>query len=428
MPKCYQIAAKSDAKSSRDLARFFVQNAQAILPMVELIEQSQIAVDSLLEVLGRATLEAVLSISASELAGPSHQGVRGRNAEVLRHGTQPGSITLSDRKMALSRPRLRRRGGGSGAEVGIPAYEAMQSDTALQQRILSVMMRGVSTRNYQAILPEACEAAGVKKSSVSRHFVAASAKACEEFALRRFDDKRLLVIYVDGMVFGEHRIVAGVGIDNEGRKHVLGVREGATENAACVTGLLEDMLERGVGPDVNRLFVIDGSKALRQAIKAVYGDRSAVQRCRVHKVRNVTDHLPKERRADAKKAMQAAFRLGGEDGRKKLSQLASWYDKEFPSAAASLREGLEELFTVDRLGVTSALTRCLVSTNLIESPNAGVRLRTGRVDHWQDGSMALRWATTAFIESEARFRRVQGYKDLWMLDAALNPKEEEKAA
>lgn len=424
MKPSYQIV---DQNQTRQLARFFAENGQAILPMVELVEQSRMAVDDLLSVLGRATLEAILEISAANLAGPAHQG-QGRNASLLRHGHQSATIPLSDRKVRVNKPRLRRREGGAGAEVSLPAYEAMQTDKRLSEHILSALMRGVSTRRYHEIVPDACEAAGIKKSSISRRFVAQSEKACQQFLERRFDDVRILAIYIDGLVFGEHHIVAAVGIDDAGCKHVLGVREGATENTATVTGLLEEMVAKGICADERRLFVIDGAKALRQAITLVYGSECPVQRCRVHKVRNICDHLPKDRRDDAKCALRAAFRMGYQEGRQRLLKLAQWYENEFPSAAASLREGLDELFTAERLGVPRSLSRCLVSTNLIESPNAGVRLRTDRVDRWKDGAMVLRWATTAFLEAESQFRRVAGYKDLWMLDAALNPQEEANAA
>lgn len=412
--RAYQISTKAP---TRELAEFLASNGQMLIPMVELIESSQLAVDELLEDLGRSTLEAVLLISAAGIAGEAHQGKTG--GEVVRHGRQRGVVPLGNRKMRVERPRLRARGGGSGAEREVPAYTAMRHDRRLGSQVLETLMRCVSTRSYKQILPKACEAVGVSKSSVSREFIEASEEAYRKLCERQFHEIDLLVIYIDGMVFGEQHVIGAVGIDREGYKHVLGIAQGATENGAVVTALLESLVERGVKPGLKRLFVIDGSKALRQAIERVYGADNPVQRCRIHKVRNVCDHLPEEQRPYAKLVMRAAFRLDAASGTKRMEDLASTYEKQYPSAAASLREGLDEMFTVERLGIPGALSRCLVSTNLIESPNAGVRMRTRRVTRWQDGAMVLRWAASAFLATEKQFRRVCGYQHLWMLDAAL---------
>jgi transposase-like protein len=417
--KAYQISRKSD---THRLTEFLAANGQMLVPMVELIESSQLAVDQMIEDLGRATLEAVLLISAAGVAGESHQGKLG--AEIVRHGRQKGVVPLGNRKVRVERPRLRQRGGGPGAEREVPAYAAMQQDRRLSGKVLDTLMRCVSTRNYHKLLPDACEAVGVSKSSVSREFIEASENASKQLCERRFDDLNLLVIYIDGMVFGEHHLIGAVGIDDQGYKHVLGIAQGATENGAVVASLLEALVERGVKPGVKRLFVIDGSKALRQAIERVFGADNPVQRCRIHKVRNVCDHLPEDQKAYARLVMRAAFRLDAAEGMKRLEQLAGSYEKRYPSAAASLREGMAEMFTVNRLGIPGALSRCLCSTNLIESPNAGVRLRTRRVTRWQDGTMVLRWAAASFLATEKQFRRVSGYQQLWILASALDHKEE----
>ena len=230
----------------------------------------------------------------------------------------------------------------------------------------------------------------------------------------------LLVIYLDGVQFGGHHVIGAVGVDTDGRKHVLGLAEGATENAVVVKGLLERLVERGVRPDRRRLFVIDGSKALRAAIDAVFGAGNLVQRCRHHKVENVTGHLPQELRDQVKTVMKAAYRLSAEEGMAKLKQQASWLERQYPSAAASLREGLDETFTVNRLSLSVSLRRCLATTNIVESPTSGVRLRTRRVTHWQNGEMVLRWAAAALLETEKNFRRIMGHQDLWMLKAVLD--------
>jgi len=415
MGKEYQISGKND---SRELARFLAANGQVILPMVSLIEQSRMAVDELLEVLGRSTLEAVLQISAAGVAGEAHRGRLG--GEMVRHGFQDGVVSLSNRKMRVSRPRLRKRGGGVGSEVAIPAYDAMRDDGRLSQKVWDTMMRGVSTRNYSAILPDACECVGVSRSSISREFVLASEEETRMLCERRFDDVDILIIYIDGMVFAQHNVIAAVGVDANGVKHVLGIAEGATENSTVASALLEGIAERGVAPGVKRLFVIDGSRALRKAIGCVYGSDNPVQRCRNHKVKNVLDHLPNELRDQASSAMRAAFKLSEAEGMKRLETLASWFDREYPGAAASLREGLSEMFTINRLGLPASLRRSLGTTNIIESPHSGVRMRTRRVTNWQDGAMVVRWAASGFLATEKNFRRMMGYADLWILAAALD--------
>jgi len=414
----YQIASKKD---SRELASFLARNGQALLPMVELIEQAQMAVDDFIDVLGRAALEAVLQLSAGQLAGPPHQGKAA--GDVRRHGSQSGTVCLSTQKVRVSKPRLRKKRGGKGAEVPIPAYEAMQDDRSLRVKLASILMSGVSTRNYERVIPEMAETCGVSKSSVSREFAAASAEQLKALCERRFDETDFLIIYIDGVQFAQHHVIVAVGVDSEGRKHVLGLAEGASENAVVVKGLLEDLVQRGVNPDRKRLFVIDGSKALRTAIDAVFGASNPVQRCRNHKVENVMGHLPEELKDQVKSLMKAAYRLDADEGMKKLKQQARWLESEYPSAAASLLEGLEETFTINRLGLPPKLRRCLGTTNIVESPTAGVRLRTRRVTNWRNGGMVLRWAAAAYLQTEKSFRRIIGYQELWTLKAVLDEDE-----
>lgn len=419
MTPVYQIADRKDTSS---LSECLAQNGQMLLPMVELIEQAQMAVDDFIDVLGRAALEAVLQLSAQQIAGPRHQGQAG--GEVRRHGTQRGVVCLSTQKVRVNKPRLRTKSGGKGAEVPIPAYEAMQSDGSLREKLASVLMSGVSTRNYERVIPEMAETCGVTKSSVSRKFAAASAEQLRALCERRFDETDLLIIYIDGVQFAQHHVIVAVGVDSAGCKHVLGLREGASENAVVVKGLLEDLVDRGVSPQRRRLFVIDGSKALRTAIDAVFGTGNPVQRCRNHKVENVMGHLPEDLKEQVKTVMKASYRLDAEEGIAKLKQQAKWLQSEHPSAAASLLEGLEETFTINRLGLPPRLRRCLGTTNVIESPTAGVRLRTRRVTNWQDGGMVLRWAAAAYMETEKNFRRIIGYRDLWALKAVLDEDQE----
>jgi transposase-like protein len=411
----YQIVGR---KGSAALRQFLAKEGATLLPMVRLIEQGQLAVEELVGQLGKATLEAVLAVSAEQVAGPAHPGRPGE--AIRRHGEQRGVVALGGQRVRVQKPRLRRKGAGEGAEVAVPAYAAMQDDEGLRERLLSIVMRGVSTRNYEEVVPELADRCGVSRSAVSRQLQQASAQALQALCERRFDKVELLVIYLDGKDFGGHQVISAVGVDNEGRKHVLGISEGATENAVVVKGLLGELVERGVTPGRKRLFVIDGSKALRKAIGEVYGASNPVQRCQAHKRRNVLGYLPKEMQAQVAAVLRAAWKLDPKEGLARLRTQIEWLEQSHPNAAASLREGLEETFTIARLGLSPILRKCLTTTNIIESSLSGVEGRTGRVTRWRSGEMALRWAAAAALETERNFRKIMGHEHLWMLKAALD--------
>ena len=408
----YEIA---DRKDSRALTEFLQKEGQFLLPIVSLIETAQTAIDEVIDVAGRATIEAVLHLSAQEVAGEKHPGQA--QGAIRWHGQQSGVVPLSNRKLRVRKPRLRHREQG---EVEVPAYRALQTNSTLAARMLDILLHGVSTRHYRQVLPEMAQTVGVSKSSVSREAIEASEQVLQALAERRFDDRDILLIYLDGLRFGRHHVLAAVGVDSQGDKHVLGLRQGASENAVVVQGLLEDLVARGVRPGRRRLFVIDGSKALRQGIEAVYGSTNPVQRCRRHKERNVLGYLPKEEQLRMRQVMKAAWRLPASQGETRLEKEAQALEKDHPSAAASLREGLAEMFTVNRLGLPAPLSRGLCSTNAIESSFSGARSKTRRVTHWQDGSMALRWAAASLVATEKNFRKLLGYKLLWILQAYLD--------
>ena len=424
MRRSYQIAERNDSEA---LAEFLAQEGQLLLPMVQLIEEAGLAVDELIDVVGRATIEAVLLLSAEQVAGPKQRGKRGGDREAYWYGSQSGVVSLAERKLRVRKPRLRKKGAGVGGELEVPAYEAMRGGR-LGERMLEILLSGVSTRRYKDVLPRMADAVGISKSEVSRQTSEAGERVLQDLAERRFDDEEILIVYIDGIQFGSHHIVAAVGVDGGGWKHVLGLREGASENATVAVGLLEELVERGVKPERRRLFVIDGAKALRKAIDQVYGSGNPIQRCRNHKIRNVLGHLPDEQQDQANSAMRAAFKLDADDGIKRLEQLALWLERDHPTAADSLREGLREMFTVNRLGLPSELRRCLSSTNLIDSTHAGVRQKTDRVTNWQSGSMVLRWAAAAFMATEKSYRRILGYRKLWILKAHLDAAKEPEVA
>ena len=408
----YQTITPDD---TRVLTDFLIHNGQFLLPMVRLIEEARTAIAEVIDVTGRACIEAVLEGSAAQLAGDKSPGRR--SGEIRYHGRQDGVVHLKERKLRVKRPRLRHQSEG---EVEIPAYESLRTRPRMAQRMMQILIDGVSTRRYKNVIPEMAETVGVSKSAVSRANIEAGEKLLKELAERRFDDLEILVIYIDAIVLGDYHVLGAIGVDSTGVKHVLGLREGSSENSVVATELLNDLVRRGVKPDRYRLFVIDGAKALRNAIDAVYGAKNPVQRCRLHKLRNVIGHLPQDQHRNARGTLCAAWKLEQYEGKHQIEQLAKWYEKKHPSAAASLREGLDELFTINAMNLPTKLMRCLSTTNVIESANWGARQRIGRVRNWQSGSMALRWSSCAFEAASKQFRKVMGHQQLWMLKAHLD--------
>ena len=398
------------------LLAHFAQCPELFAPMLNLIASGKQTIESVMNQAGRALVELLLELSATSIAGEKSPGRQ--SGEVLWHGSQGGQICLLERRLKVSKPRLRTR-GRQGREVPIPLYEQLQGDSGLAARMSEILLSGVSTRKYARVLPAMAASAGIAKSSVSRAVKAASEASLRQLMERSFSEHDILAICIDGIEVAGHHVVAAVGLDDTGEKHLLGLVGGSSENAGVVKDLLHSLVKRGIDASVQRLFVIDGSKAIRTAIEQVFGEQGLVQRCRAHKVRNVTERLPEPVRAQTQSVMHAAYKLPEKEGIAKLKQQAKWLQEQYPDAAASLLEGLEETFTVNRLKLTPALMRCLCTTNIIENPNGAVRRVTGRICRWRDPKMVLRWMASAYLEAEKSFRRIQGYRDLWVLGSAL---------
>ena len=353
-------------------------------------------------------------------------GVKGRhdpNRVATRHGTEDGSVTLGGRRVPVRRPRVRSADGRR--EIPVPAYEAFSSTEILDQLALERMMAKLSTRRYPAGLEPvgaqvAATATSTSKSAVSRRFVARTEKALAEMMAADLSGLDLVALMFDGVHFGEHCCVVGLGIGIDGTKHPLGVVEGSSENATVVTELLTGLRDRGL--DVTRpvLVTIDGAKALAAAVNAVF-DHPVIHRCQLHKIRNVENKLPKSMASTVTKKMRAAYRnenaLAAEA---ELEALARQLAKPHPGAAASLREGLAETLTVNRLGVPPTLARTLRSTNAIESMIEICRDHSTNVKRWRDGQMALRWCAAGMGEAAKQFRKVNGFLHLPALRTALN--------
>ena len=390
-------------------------NPQAALPLLSMIGQAQLSIEDMLGQMSKQFVEQLLLMAAESVAGPKHPG---RTAgEVRWHGRQGGTVNLGTSKLRIERPRLR----GPAGEVAVPGYTALAGDASLSRRIADVLACSVSTRKYARVMYRSAEEMGISKSAVSRHFVKDSAQALAKLMARSFEDVDLVAIYVDGIIVARHHIIAAVGVDQTGAKHMLGIVSGSSENAKVVKDLLGSLAERGIDLNIARLWVIDGSKALRSAIEQRCGDAAHVQRCRIHKIRNVTERLPKTKAQQTRWVMVQALKGDANAGITKLKVHAKHLKAQHPDAAASLLEGLEELFTINRLGVTGELARCLATTNIIESPNSQVRRVSGRVTRYRDAQMAMRWTAAGFLEAEKAFRRLRGHEQIGAFIHAIRP-------
>ena len=415
MKKQYHIVTRADQNSAAVIEQFCQTNGQILLPLVEQIQNASSEVTRVIHEIGIKTLETIFALSAEQIAGPRSPGKA--SGEIRWYGAQAGVVALADRKVKVQRPRLRHKCDG---EVPIPAYQSMRADGKLGAQMLGAMMRGVSTREYHEVLPQMAATVGVSKSAVSRQAIEASAEQLKILQERRWDGVEILVIYIDGQRFGEHLVISAVGVDINACKHILGIGAGATEKAAAVKGLLTHLRDQGLATDKKYLFVIDGAKALRAAIEEVFGVDQPVQRCRNHKLRNVIDELPKEQHQQTLSLMRAAFRCSSADeGEKRLEQLARFLEHDHQSAVQSLREGIKEMFTLQRIDVPPSLHKCLATTNIIESPHSGVERHTHNVKRWRDQDMVLRWAASAWLLTEKHFRKIIGHRDMWALASIL---------
>ena len=369
---------------------------------------------------GLQVMAALMEADVSALAGP--KGKHDATRTAVRHGRERGSVTLGGRRVAITRPRVR-AAGGSG-ELPIASYELFGSTEILGKMAMEKMLAGLSTRRYPVGLEpvgqqvdESCSA--TSKSAVSRKFVAMTETALAELLSRDLSGLDLVALMIDGVHFAESCCVVALGIGIDGVKHPLALVEGSTENATLVTGLLVDLRERGLDVTRPMLVCLDGSKALRKAVLDVL-ERPVIQRCQLHKARNVKDHLPQRLRSTVGRKMTDAYHAGSAlEAEAALLALATELDRTHPGAAASLREGLHETLTVLRLGVPPTLARTLRSTNCIESMISVGREHAGNVKRWRDGQMALRWCAAGMVEAGKQFRRVNGHLHLPTLRSAL---------
>jgi len=383
---------------------------QIDLPMLEVILQTKAEVEALSAQAGLKIIHHFLEQEIEQRCGSHGQ------QSAYRHGRQAGYVVFAGRKVPISKPRLRAKGG---PELALESYQAFQQDGRMQRAVARQLTHQVSTRNYAAAIDDCLAGYGIDKSSVSRQWKAVTQAELQKLVQRPVPAD-LVALLIDGQYFRKDCLIVALGVDKEAQKHVLGLWQGATENSTLVRELLSDLRERGLNTEAPLLVVVDGAKALYKGVREVFGERALIQRCRVHKLRNVLEHLPLEKRA------QVAWRLRGAwakntpaEALKELRACVKWLDTISPSAARSLEEGLEETLTVTRLGLPELLVRTFCSTNLIESCFARTESWTGRVKRWRGAKMVLRWGAAALLFAEKGFRRVRGYDHMSQLIQAL---------
>jgi len=399
---------------------------QLPLPMLSTLALIEDGLFGLCVETGRQVLEVMMEQDRTALCGPKWVPNPGR--ERGRAGSTASEVTLGGRRITVRRPRAR---STEGQELTLPSFKFAASRDPLDRRTMEAIAIGVTDRNYQRSLdplpPWEAERA-TSRSAVSRRFVQLSKKMLQEWLARPLSDFDVRVVMIDGLWIKDHCLLIALGIAADGTKRVLGVREGSTERAAVVQGLINDMRERGLPADRALVFVIDGSKALHKAITGSFGPLAFIQRCQEHKRRNVLGHLPENLWPSVERAMREAYDMTNPKlARRKLETLARSLENDHPGAAASLREGLEETLTLQKLGVTGTLYKTLRTTNPIENLNGSVGQFTRNVRRWRDGSMIVRWVATALHYAEKKFRKVRGCDDMGRLVTALEkltPKEE----
>jgi len=370
---------------------------------------------------GLSVVHELMEAEVEEVVGPKGRHNPDRTAK--RHGHERGSMTLGGRRVEVTRPRIRT--ADDERELPVETYEYFADRDPLTVVVMNRMLAGVSTRKYAGVGEPVGqeveqESRSTGKSTVSELFIERTRTALEALMGRRLDDVRLAVMMLDGLEIADRTHVVALGISTDGVKIPLGLWEGSTENATLARSLLADLVDRGLDPEQAILFVIDGGKALRRAIKDVFGEQALVHRCHRHKERNVTDLLPERDRPQVLAKIRGAWSLTNADlAQERLERLASELDRTWPDAAGSLREGLSETLTLMRLGITGQLAKTLCSTNPCESMIEIVRYTQRNVKRWQDGDMRKRWTAAGMLVAEQQFRRIIGYRDLATLVIAI---------
>jgi putative transposase len=419
-------AAKRSRKQGGIPAEMSMVLGQLMLPMMIASEAIKKGLLAFVQQIGLLAFRELLESEAVQIAGPKGK----HNASRTHHhwGTTETMLPFGGRHVVVPRPRVRSKGKG-GQEVELPSVAAAREADPMPTHVAEQIVVGVSTRGYKRSLDpvdESIQTRGESKSNVSRALIESTADKLAAFLDRKLDDIDLVAMFIDGIEIGGRAVIIALGVIADGTKVPLGVWCGSTENHTVAAALLQNLIERGLRVEAPLLFVIDGGKGLRKALSDVFGDRAVVQRCQVHKARNVRDHLPQERRAYVRRQMRDAYKSkSAKTAKMMLGQLASWLEANGEdSAAASLREGLDETLTVLRLGLPTTLCRTFSTTNAIENMNGTLRRVIRNVKRWQGEGMIKRWVALGVAEAQRGFRRVKGHAQMKLLLAALRPNKE----
>jgi len=424
MKRPYQIESQRAVKQLAEMAAEGNPAVQMVLPLAEMIGWLRKGVGELIRQAGLQLMDLMMQEEVRALAGEPHQRHAERTA--TRWGSERGYCVVMGQKVPIQRPRVR---NSDDQEMRLGSYEMFHRGEPLTETVWEKLMLGLSTRKYGDAVREFTEAYGLEKSAISEHFIEASRAKLKALMERRLDKVRLCALMIDATPFQGQQMVAALGIGEDGRKTILGIRQGATENATVVGELLSDLVERGLDFTEPRLYVLDGGKALSAAVKKHAGESAAIQRCQVHKRRNVLDHLTEEQRPAVAKKLNVAYALDDYAAAKQeLSELHRDLMHLNPSAARSLAEGMEETLTVHRLHLPMQLRKTMASTNVIESAFSIVEQVCKNVKRWHGGDQRERWVGSGLLVAEKQFRRVQGHKQIPALIKELEAMRPSKTA
>ena len=399
------------------------QVGQILLPMIAGIAATKADLTQWVYAQGLTALHLLLREDAEEIAG-----LKGKHEKERTHnhwGSTNGELSFGGRRIQVSRPRVRSK---SGEEASLPHFEAFREEDPLPERVLNQILVGVSTRNYESSLDKPAaklKSCGTSKSAASRHLVSQTTKKLEEYLSRRLEEFELAALMLDGLEVAGQTVVVTLGITIDGTKVPLGIWLGSTESSRVCTAMLQDLLERGLRVDESILCVVDGGKGIRKALVDVLGDLAVIQRCQIHKLRNLRSYLPKSRHAYVLQTMKEAYKCKSADkARKRLQALVSWLERNgYDEAAGSLREAMEETLTVVKLALPALLRQSLATTNAIENLNGTIRRVSRNVKRWKSPSMVRRWTALGVVTAQKKFRRIKGYRHMGALVHALRSKQ-----
>lgn len=388
---------------------------QMVLPMNELMAEVADAIEETASQAGLLMMKAMIDDEVNQLVGPRY--AHDQERQRFRWGKEEGHVIFAGRKAAIEKPRVRSK---DGREIPLRRYTAFGNPRRMEQAVQRRVLRRVSMRDYEGVIDDICDGYGIDKSSVSRQWKSASGRQLKQMLERPLGDLDICVIMLDGKEFHDYTLITALGVDSEGHKHVLGLWPGATENADVCGRLLDDLIERGLAQGREYLFVLDGSKALKKAVVKRFGNRTLIQRCRLHKERNIRSYLPKKYHKLLGMKLRAAWGMTRhEDALTELLKVRDWLAEISQAAASSLEEGLEETLTVNRLSLPEELRGVFASTNMIESCFSLTGDLCGNVKRWRNANMAWRWGGAVLLEAEKRFHRVKHYRQMPLLPKGL---------